>query len=104
MSAPLTKRINDNSNLESFSFSFFCDCCGKEWVSPHVRFESNGFSEIKHEEAKRLIWEQEHRAAFEKANLEAHLYFNRCSQCGKRVCDECFNMDEQEHCKECSLN
>ncbi|MCL2186633.1 MAG: hypothetical protein FWB86_12405 [Treponema sp.] len=28
--------------------------------------------------------------AFEHANLDAHTKFNRCTQCGRWVCDECF--------------
>jgi hypothetical protein len=90
--------------LESFSFSFFCDICGKERVSEPEPFQSNGFTAIEHEEARRLIWAQEHKAAFEKANLEASLNFNKCPKCGKRVCDDCFNFapdEKDEVCKEC---
>jgi hypothetical protein len=91
MSAPLTKRSTDHSGAESFSFSFFCDICGTEWKSPTVLFETDGMA-IEHEEARTLLWAKEHSAAFEAANLEAHLQYNRCSRCGKWVCDKCFNV------------
>ena len=51
-----------------------------------------------------MIWAQEHRIAFEKANLEAHFHFNQCPDCNSRVCDDCFCMDEKEKsgvCKNC---
>jgi len=92
MSAPLTKRSIDHSNTESFSFSFFCDQCGKEWASLTVGFASGGFTVIENEAAWKLIWAEEHRLAFEKANLEAHLHFNWCSEIGEWICDDCFEI------------
>ena len=94
MSAPLTKRSIDHSSKESFSFSFFCDQCGKEWASPAVGFASGGFTLVENEEAWKLIWAEEHRLEFEKANLEAHLHFNRCSENGEWVCDDCFEISD----------
>jgi len=99
MSAPLTKRSTDHSDSETFSFSFFCDICGKEWRSPAVSLTEGGFTSIEHEEARQLLWSQEHRVAFEQANLEAHLQFCLCLKCGRRVCDDCFSL---EVCKECA--
>ena len=103
MSAPITMRTTDHSDRESFSFSFFCDICGKAWRSPTVPFESGGLSSIEHEEARQLIWGNERKIAFEHANLEAGTKFNRCPVCGKRVCDECFLFD-RELCKGCKGN
>jgi hypothetical protein len=103
MSKPLTRQTTDRSDEKGFLFSFFCDCCGKEWVSPFVRFDTGGMT-IEHEEARTLLWAKEHGAAFEQANLEAHMYFNQCSRCGKRVCDACFRLDEEKPlgvCREC---
>ena len=104
MSSPLTRKSADHSDLKKFAFSFFCDRCGREWKSLVMPFESGGFTLIENEDARRLIWEQEHKAAFEQANLEAHLYFNRCKKCEKNVCDDCFDIEGQheEICKECS--
>jgi len=103
MSTPVTKRATDHSTLASFSFCFYCDKCGKEWKSQLFPFESGGFTAIEHEEARKIIWAQEHKNAFEKANLDARLYFNSCPKCGKRVCDDCFNFEESE-CNECNKN
>jgi len=103
----LTKLKTDNSDKKSFSFSFFCDCCWKSWKSPSTPYLSGGFASIKHEETRKLIWIWEHEAAFEYANTEAHLHFKNCSECGKWVCDECFDVNEQKNyglCRECSEN
>jgi hypothetical protein len=86
MSKPLTMRSTDYSSAHSFSFGFYCDLCGREWKSPAVPFETGGLT-IEHEEARTLLWAKEHGAAFEAANLEAHLQFNLCANCGKWVCD-----------------
>jgi hypothetical protein len=101
MSKPLTKRSTDHSNAESFSFSFFCDICGKEWKSPDVAFQTGGMA-IEHEEARTLLWAKEHGAAFEQANLEAHLHYNLCERCGRRVCENCFDTEGNVwQCVEC---
>ena len=56
-------------------------------------------------EALNLLWGNEHRAAFDEANLEAHIHFNRCPVCGKRVCDDCFCAEAGKDgaCKNCCL-
>jgi len=82
-----TKKTTDHSNESGFSFSFFCDCCGKEWVSPLRPFAGRN-------------WEIEHKTAFDLANVEAILYFNNCPKCGKWVCDDCF-LPDAEICKSC---
>ncbi|MDR0463761.1 MAG: hypothetical protein LBG94_01445 [Treponema sp.] len=105
MSAPLTNKSTDRSNLAVFSFSFYCDICGKEWVSPPVSFDAGGFSAVEHKETYQMIWEQEHKAAFEHANLEAHWHFNNCPKCGKWFCDNCCDMkgkDDNGLCVECA--
>jgi hypothetical protein len=104
MSKPVTVKTTDYSGRESFSFGFYCDKCGNEWRSPAVPFTKGGLSEIAEEEARQMIWGYEHKFAYEQANLEAHLNFNHCPVCGSRVCDTCFNFEEQEHggaCYEC---
>ena len=37
-----------------------------------------------------MIWAYEHRAAFDRANLEAHFHFNHCLESGMWLCDDCF--------------
>jgi predicted RNA-binding Zn-ribbon protein involved in translation (DUF1610 family) len=104
MSMPLTKRTTDHSDQKRFAFSFFCDRCGKEWISQPIPYTAAGFTAVDHEETRQLLWEQEHRAAFDGANLEAHFHFNNCPVCGKWVCNDCFGVEETEHggvCKDC---
>ncbi|GHU62285.1 hypothetical protein AGMMS49983_03470 [Clostridia bacterium] len=87
---PLTKKVRDHSGENAFSFSFFCDRCGKEWGSPRFRCECGGVTAFDSEEAKKRIWADEHRAARERANLEAILHFNYCARNEEWICDECF--------------
>ena len=87
--SPLTRKSTDHSDLKQFSFSFFCDDCGAAWKSSAVPFESGGFTSVDHEEAKQLLWSQEHKAAFDRANLEAHFHFTHFPENGKWVCDDC---------------
>jgi DNA-directed RNA polymerase subunit RPC12/RpoP len=101
----LTKKSIDHSDSGNFSFSFFCDKCGKEWTSPSQPFTGEGSPTIENEDALKLLWGSEHRAAFDAADLEARLHFNLCPVCGRRVCAGCFNIAEKEHggaCKDCS--
>jgi hypothetical protein len=103
MSKPLTRKTTDRSDEKAFSFSFFCDRCGKEWKAPVVPFETGG-TVIEHNEARIMFWANEHRVAFEQANLEALMHFSLCPDCGKRVCDDCFSFDEIRQigvCRKC---
>jgi len=101
MNRPLTQKSTDYSGNEQFTFGFQCDICGKEWKSGSMPFETGCFTGIETNEALRLIWAQEHRTAYEKANLEAHWHFNNCPKCGKWVCDDCFDDVKGMFCKEC---
>jgi hypothetical protein len=89
--AALTKKTVDHSTKKQFAFSFFCDTCGKEWRSPKTPYKQGGFSDVRNEETKSLLWSEAHRVAFERANLEAQFHFNYCEECGSWVCDACFN-------------
>jgi hypothetical protein len=104
MSLPLTRKSVDRSNAEQFAFSFFCDRCGKEYQSVILPFNRGNFTAIEYEEARQLLWTQEHKAAFEQANLDARLKFSLCRKCGRRVCDECLCLDSNQEaslCKDC---
>ena len=94
----------DHSDTDQFSFSFFCDSCKKEWRSPEKPFIQDGFTLVEKQEAVKLLWAYERRAALNEANVDAHLQFNRCSVCGSWVCDECFVIEGAEGgvCKKCS--
>lgn len=85
----ITKRTVDHSDRSRFSFSFFCDRCGKEWRSETLPFRQGCFTAVEHEEALSLLWNDEHKAAFERANVEAQFHFTFCPVCGRTVCDDC---------------
>ena len=97
----LTKSTTNYSTNAGFCFGFFCDRCKKEWISPFVPFLHSGFSAVEHEEARQMLWAQEHRAAFENANIEAHFHFSRCPVCKNVVCNDCFDHDEGDRCADC---
>jgi len=100
----LTVKSIDHSDKSSFSFSFFCDRCGKEWRSPVQSFTGAGSPIVENNDALNLLWGNEHRVAFEEANLDARMNFNLCPLCGKWVCDDCFSIGEKEHggvCRDC---
>ena len=102
MSLPITQKTTDHSDLEKFAFSFFCDNCGKEWQSHALPFKKGGFTAIENDDGLKLLWANEHRLAFEQANLDAVAFFNRCANCGKRVCDDCFNVEGGYLCCKCN--
>ena len=96
MLAPVTKRIVDRSDRDGFLFSFFCDRCGKEWRSVLQPFTRMGFAEVADEEVRSFLWNAEHNAAYERANVEALFQFSRCPTCGLLMCDECFHTSQGE--------
>jgi hypothetical protein len=90
LAAPLTKKCIDRSGANRFSFSFFCDVCGKEWESPVVPFNLDSFASVDSEDIANLIRYGEHRTAFERANLEAVFHFNYCERTDRWMCDDCY--------------
>jgi hypothetical protein len=105
MIAPFTKNCIDCSADGSFSFVFHCDRCGGEWRSTPVPFSKGGFTGVEDDETLKLLWSDEHRIAFERANLEAMFHFNHCDSCGRWVCDACFYTLGNEYtdiCIDCS--
>lgn len=101
----ITKKWEDNSDLKQFKFDFYCDCCGKKVVSLEYRFNSGFKAKLLMSEAERrareLVWQKDHEAAYERANVEAAFQFNRCPNCGRRVCEDCYSVFD-EQCKECA--
>lgn len=94
---PITRQMTDNSTESDFSFSFYCDICKHVWSSIPLRYSGNK------EDGDRVLWKNEHEAAYERANREAMMYFNRCPACKSWVCDDCFLIHEDGYtCKECS--
>jgi hypothetical protein len=104
MITPFTKTCTDCSEKDHFSFAFYCDRCGSAWRSTPVPFSKGGFTEVGDDETLKLLWADEHRAAFERANIEAMFHFNHCNVCGKWVCNDCFYTSEDDYtdvCKDC---
>ncbi len=98
----VTKKYYDCSTNEYFKFTFFCDTCGLQWQSERYPFSLNAMNPQTECEktAHGIMWKVEHDAAYERANMEAIMHFNRCPECGKRVCDDCFSVFD-DICIEC---
>ncbi len=105
MLEPVTKKFEDSSTLENFKFTFFCDSCGsvvKEITYPYKPpFKLKFFLSKSERRARELIWQSDHASAYDRANKEVLLSFNRCPVCKRRVCDDCFN-DEEGLCRRCT--
>jgi rRNA maturation protein Nop10 len=102
--SPITKRFTDHSTQKVFVFSFFCDQCGKEWRSTPQAFDPGGLRSPTDLRIFRMLWNDQHKAAYEQANLDAIYTFSFCPECGRRVCMECLYRCEAEItdiCMEC---
>ncbi len=104
MLEPVTKKFEDGSTLEVFKFTFFCDLCGeavKDISYPYKPpFKPKLFLSGSERRARELIWQSDHASAYDRANQEVLLFFNRCPVCDRRVCDDCFD-DAEGLCHEC---
>ncbi|MDR0851129.1 MAG: hypothetical protein LBN36_01405 [Clostridiales Family XIII bacterium] len=67
MASSLTKNTKDHSDGQIFSFSLYCDRCGKEWISPRFRFSGAGSAQFEREDMKYRLWAEERRAAGSQA-------------------------------------
>lgn len=93
MLGAFTKSFEDESTADMFVFSFFCDASGAPWKSKAVSFSRSNDPLCRLLGVRAPGWKKEHEAAYERANLEAMLHFNRCPVCGGWVCDTAFNED-----------
>jgi len=101
---PVTKKSADYCALEKFAFGFFCDRCGKEWRSMRYDFNPGSFVQPLDPAVFEILWNDQRRAAHERANREAALAFNRCRACGRWVCQACYCLSEtgvSDICKDC---
>ena len=85
MLKPITKTFTDKSTMEQFEFVFYCDCCGKPISSTIYKYE-NRFEKKKilsksEQEARAIIYADEHAKAYERANNEVRLEFINCKVC-----------------------
>lgn len=97
-----TKRYTDESTEDGFAFTFYCDLCNNCWKSSPISF-SHGTKKSFWKNFFGMscsLWKAEHKDAFEKANREGMLYFNRCTVCNRWVCDDDFS-EEENKCIEC---
>ena len=102
--SPVTKRYTDRSTEKVFAFSFFCDQCGKEWRSTPQAFDPGGLRSPTDLWVIRMLWNEQYKAAYEQANLEAIYALSLCLECESRVCMECFCRSEvevEDICKDC---
>ena len=99
---PLTKRYKDRSTSKAFTFSFYCDRCGKEWRSAPQAVDPGGrCSDIR---VYRMLRGDQHKAAYEQANLDAISAFSLCPACERRLCMECYYRSETQAadiCQDC---
>lgn len=101
---PITKKCADRSTTRVFAFSFFCDQCGKEWRSTPMAFERGNLRSLADIRVLRILRNDQYKAAYEQANLEAIYVFHYCPECGRRVCTECYchaETDIANICKDC---
>ena len=94
-SAPLTKKITNNSTEDDFQFFFHCDRCGAGVPSEKYIFSAEHFDPPLRGLARTLLWTRRHDEAYERANDEARFEFNLCPICGRRVCDNCFHVSSE---------
>ena len=98
MLRPITQKFTDESEGEEYRFTFYCDICGHPRQSIPYRSDTEGHLDPR-------ARENDHIAAYERANHEAISWFNRCPVCKRLVCDQCFRiLDEMDMCKECAAS
>ncbi len=103
----IKNKLNDRSDKNTFSFSLFCESCGKEWRSKTITFSKAGLQPPT--ESKRIIYEalyeREHAQAMNHAIAEAVHYFNQCPVCKRLIDNDCFLIcDDLDLCRECAEN
>ena len=93
MLSPITKKYTDDSSMKQFRFTFYCDFCGKpistQTYDYNNAFVQKTFLSNDEKEARAIIYANEHREAYERANNEVRLNLNRCAVCGNMVCEDC---------------
>lgn len=94
MLSPATKRWEDHSTTKRFHFVFYCDCCGRAIPSPEYTFQSGFRPKLIISEGERrareLVWQQDHAAAYERANLDMlSNHIHSCEICRSSVCGDC---------------
>ena len=75
---PITKKFSDKSTMEQFEFVFYCDCCGKAIPTTIYKydnkFENKKFLSESEQEARAIIYADEHSKAYERAKPFSYEY------------------------------
>ena len=101
---PYHKEIRRPFYTKDVCIQFFCDKCEKEWRSTPQAFDFGGLRSSTDLRIFRMLWNDQYKAAYERANLEAIYALSFCPECGRRVCMECFcrsEVDVVNICKDC---
>jgi Double zinc ribbon len=101
------RNVQDLSDDGGYKFRFHCDRCSDGVESQYVRSSANvlktgvqvmqmlrnfgGWGSTAVEGIDRGLRGKEHDAAYERAVNEAMVHFTKCSRCGLRVCEHCWN-------------
>ena len=102
--SPVTRRFDDRSTAKRFAFTFYCDLCGGAWRSARYPFNPGTLAAPIDPAIYQILWNDQHRAAWARANRDASFAFNGCPVCGRRVCEACFHLSEigrSDLCKAC---
>ena len=85
-----TNKYSDESDENTFRFTFRCDICGEVFRAVPVSFTGGKPPPARvNDNCWRLLWMDEHGKAFERANFEASHHFFSCPGCGLYVCKKC---------------
>ncbi len=95
-SLSVTKKYTDLSTEDHFRFAFYCERCGAPTNSEVYNFPTNTYAYPPRGRALSMLWNRFHKAAFERAVIEARGEFNICPICGRRVCEQCFFVNAGE--------
>ena len=85
-----TRNYSDESDENTFRFTFYCDVCGKPFRAAPVSLAGCEPPPVgAYDKCWRLLWMDEHGKAFERADFEASHHFFSCPGCGLYVCEVC---------------
>jgi hypothetical protein len=100
------RNVEDLSDDGGYKFRFHCDKCSDGVESQYIRSSANvlktglqvmqmfrnwGWGSTAVEGVDRGLRGKEHDSAYERAVNEALVHFTKCSRCGQRVCEHCWN-------------
>ena len=99
--------LEELSTKEVFLFRVVCGECGTEFANRPVRFSKAGTVPASKNKAiiYEALYEQERRAARQRAVRDAAENLNYCPICKRLICNRCFLIcDDLDMCKQCAEN